>query len=85
MEFRESEDPAARRPVRLIFVSPRKTCYLFAVDRAGKEIIECTRAEISRRFWVGEAIFMDGPPEESLFDRIINGVVGKLRATGAPH
>jgi len=85
VEFRETSDPAARRPARLIFVSPRKTRYLFAVDRAGKEIIEFTRAGISRRFRLGEAIIMDEPPEESLFDRIMNGVVGKLRAPGAPH
>ncbi len=85
VKFRETGDQAARRPARLIFVSPRKTRYLFAVDRAGQEIIECTRAGISRLFRVGEAVIMDEPPEESLFDRIMSGVVGKLRAPGAPH
>ena len=85
VEFRDAADPAVRRPVRLIFISPRKTRYLFAVDRAGKEIIECSRAEANRRFRVGEAVMMDGPPEESLFDRIMSGLVGKLRAPAAPH
>lgn len=85
VEFRETDDQAAGRPVRLIFVSPRKTRFLFAVDRAGKEIIQCTRAEISRRFRIGEAVIMDEPPEESLFDRIMSRVVGKLSAPSAPH
>jgi len=85
VEFRDADEQAARRPVRLIFVSPRKTRYLFAVDRAGKEIIECTRAEISRRFRMGEALVMDEAPEESLFDRIMSGLVGKLSIAGAPH
>jgi hypothetical protein len=83
VEFRETGDQAARRPVRLIFVSPRKTRYLFAVDRAGQEIIQCTRAEIGLRFRGGEAIIMNEPPEESLFDRIMSGLVGKLRVPGA--
>jgi hypothetical protein len=85
VEFREAEDAVARRPVRLIFVSPRRTRYLFAVDRVGKEIIECTRAEISRRFRLGEAHIVDEPSDESLFDRIMSGLVGKLRAPAAPH
>jgi hypothetical protein len=85
VEFREAGDPTVRRPVKLIFVSPRKTRYLFAVDRVGKDIIECTSAEISRRFRAGEAVFMDGPPQDSLFDRIMSGLVGKLSAAGAPH
>jgi len=66
-------------------VSPRRTRYLFALDRVGKEIIECSRADISRRFRVGEARVVDEPPEESLFDRIMNGMVGKLRAPGTPR
>jgi hypothetical protein len=83
VEMREAGDQAARRPLRLIFVSPRKTRYLFAVDRVGKEIIECSRAEISRRFRLGEVRIVDEPPDESLFDRIMNGLVGKLRAPAA--
>jgi hypothetical protein len=82
MEFRGTEDQGKGRAARLIFVSPRKTRYLFAVDRAGKEIIQISRAEISRRLRLGEAVKLDGPPEESLFDRIMNGLLGKLRSSG---
>ena len=79
VEFREPDDPSVRRPARLIFVSPRKSRYLFAVGRAGKEIIQCTRAEIGRRLRIGEAVRLDRPPEESLFDRIMGSLLGKLR------
>jgi hypothetical protein len=79
VEFRDPDDESSRRAGRLIFISPRKTRYLFAVDRAGKEIIQCSRAEITRRLRVGEAVKLDEPPEESLFDRIMHGVLSKLR------
>ena len=55
-----------------------------ATDRAGKEIIQCSRAEIGRRFLMGQAVKLDEPPEESLFDRIMNGLLGKLRMSGRP-
>jgi len=79
MEFRDPENESSRRAGRLIFISPRKTRYLFAVDRAGKEIIECSRAEITRLLRLGEAVKLDAPPEESLFDRIMHGVLSKLK------
>ena len=79
VEFREPDDPSVRRPARLIFVSPHKSRYLFAVGRAGKEIIQCSRAEIGRRLRIGEAVKLDKPPEESLFDRIMGTLLGKLR------
>lgn len=79
VEFREPDDPSVRRPARLIFVSPHKSRYLFAVGRAGKEIIQCSRAEIGRRLRIGEAVKLDRPPEESLFDRIMGTLLGKLR------
>jgi hypothetical protein len=85
VKFGDTGDSGAGRTVKLILVSPRKTRYLFALDRAGKDIIQCTRAEIIRRFRAGEAVVVDEPLEESLFDRIMNGVVGKLRTRGAPH
>ena len=81
VEFRDPEGGKAKAG-RLIFISPKKTRYLFATDRAGKEIIQCTRAEIGRRLLMGEAVKLDGPPEESLFDRIMNGLLGKLRMSG---
>ena len=79
VEFREPDDPSVRRPARLIFVSPHKSRYLFAVGKAGKEIIQCSRAEIGRRLRIGEAVKLDKPPEESLFDRIMGTLLGKLR------
>jgi len=62
-------------------VTPRKTRYLFAFDRAGKDIIPCTPAELARRFKIGDAVIVEEPHDESLFDRIMRGLVGKLRAT----
>ncbi len=82
VEFRDPEREGKAKAGRLIFVSPKKTRYLFATDRAGKEIIQCSRAEIGRRFLTGQAVRLDEPPEESLFDRIMNGLVGKLRLSG---
>lgn len=84
VEFRDPDDESSRRVGRLIFVSPRKSRYLFAVDRAGKEIIECSRAEITRRLRLGEAVKLDEPPVESLFDRIMNGLMSKLKLPSRP-
>jgi hypothetical protein len=83
VEFRENVERPVRRPARLIFVTPRKTRYLFALDRAGKDIIQCTPGEVCRRFRVGDAVFIDEPGPESLFDRIMKGLVGRLRAPAA--
>jgi hypothetical protein len=82
VEFRDPENDRRTKPGRLIFVSPQKTRYLFATDRAGKEIVQCSRAEIGRRFLTGQAVKLDEPPEESLFDRIMSGLLGKLRPAG---
>lgn len=79
VEFRDPADKSLRRAGKLIFVSPRKSRYLFAAGRAGKEVIQCTRGEISRRFRAGEAYRLDAPPEESFFDRIMSALIGKLR------
>ena len=79
VEFRDPENESSRRVGRLVFISPRKSRYLFAVDRAGKETIECTRAEITRLLRLGEAVKLDEPPEESLFDRILHGLMSKLK------
>src|SRR5262249_41242175 len=81
VEFRETSQANPRRPGRLIFVTPRKTRYLFAFDRAGKDIIPCTPAELARRFRLGNAIIVEEPHDESLFDRIMRALVGKLHAT----
>ena len=81
--FRETADQPVRRRARLIFVSPRKTRYLFAFDRAGKDITPYSPAELSRCFRLGDAVFIDAPRAESLFDRIMKGLVGKLRVPAA--
>ena len=70
-----------RRPARLIFVSPRKTRYIFC-DRGEKDYIECTRSEIARRLRAGEALVMEAEPEVPLFERIMGGVFSKLKAGG---
>jgi hypothetical protein len=72
-----------RRPARLIFISPRKTRFIFS-DRGEKEYIECTRAEIGRRLRTGEALYMEEEPAVPFFERIMGGVLGKLKGAPAP-
>jgi Protein of unknown function (DUF1631) len=81
--FRDVSNHPERRPAKLIFVTPRKTRYLFAFDRAGKDILPFTPGEMARRFRVGDATIIEEPRAESLFDRIMKGLVGKLRAAPA--
>ena len=78
VEFR-CEGGDERRPARLIFISPRKTRYIFS-DRGEKEYIECTRSEIGRRLRAGEAVVMEEEPEVPFFERIMGGVIGKLKS-----
>jgi hypothetical protein len=84
IEFRDPQNDGKTKPGRLIFISPQKTRYLFAIDRAGTEIIQCSRGEVVRRFLTGQAVKLDEPPEESLFDRIMNGLLCKLRLSERP-
>lgn len=80
----EKEDgKEERRPVRLIFISPRKTRYIFS-DRGETDYIECTRSEITRRFRTGEAVYMEEEPEVPFFERIMGGVISKMRGAAAP-
>jgi hypothetical protein len=64
-----------------------KTSYLF-VDRNGKTVLECSRAELARRYRLKEVVDIDEAP---LFDRIMTGLVGKMKsappaaATAKPH
>ena len=78
----EGEEPKPSRPARLIFVTPKKTRYVFA-DRGEKEYIECSRAEISRRLRVGEAVVMEEEPEVGFFDRIMGGVMSRMKKKAA--
>jgi hypothetical protein len=82
VDFRPKGDGEEPRAAKLIFVSPKKTRYLFA-DRRGKNILELTRAEIVRRLRTGEAVRLDEEPKEPLFDRIMGGLVDKLKAPKA--
>jgi hypothetical protein len=75
--IREKDEKDTRKSARLSFISPLKTRYLF-VDKQGKTTLDCSRAELARRFQTGEVIIMDKVPEVPLFDRITEGLVGKL-------
>ena len=67
----------ARKSAKLSFISPLKTRYLF-VDKQGKNLLDCTRAELARRFELGSVVIMNEVPEVPLFDRITQGLIGKL-------
>jgi exonuclease VII small subunit len=79
VEFRPKEDGAEPRACKVLFVSPKKTRYLFS-DRRGKDVIELSRAEIVRRLRTGEVVRLDEEPPEPLFDRFMHGVIGKMKS-----
>jgi len=78
VEFRPKGNGAEQRVAKLLFVSPKKTRYLFS-DRRGENVLELSRAEIVRRLRTGEVVRLENEPHEPLFDRITSGVVDKLR------
>jgi hypothetical protein len=75
VEIRDKGD--SRQLAKLSFVTPLKTRYLF-VNRRGKTVLECSRAELARRFKLGEIAMTVEATEPPLFDRIAEGVLGKL-------
>ena len=78
------EDPQHKaRPARLHYVSPLKSHYLF-VDRQGNKVFECSRTMLARRLKLGEVVMLDGEPDASLFDRILETIFGKAK-TSAGH
>jgi Protein of unknown function (DUF1631) len=81
-EWKEADGETVR-PVRLIFMTPRKTRYIFR-DRSEKDYIECTRGEIIRRLRSGEAVLMEEEPEVPFFERIMGGVISKMKSIAAP-
>jgi len=85
VEFKETKEgeKEERRPVRLIFISPRRTRYIFS-DRGETNYIECTRSEITRRLRAGEATVMEEVPDVPFFERIMGGVISKMRGAAAP-
>jgi hypothetical protein len=66
------------RPARLHYVSPLKSHFLF-VDRQGNKVFECSRTMLARRLNLGEVVLLEGEPDSSLFDRIMEGIFGKLK------
>ncbi|AYH44136.1 hypothetical protein CDA09_12200 [Azoarcus sp. DN11] len=63
------------RRVRLTWISPARTMYLFA-NRQGQRALALTRAELTRRFASGEASTAD---QEPLLDRVVDDVLDELR------
>ena len=75
--IREKDEKAPRKSAKLSFISPLKTRYLF-VDKQGKTTLDCSRADLARRFKIGEVVIMDKVLDVPLFERITEGLVGKL-------
>lgn len=70
-------DKEKHQTAKLTFISPLKTRYLFA-DRHGKTVLECSQTELVRLFRLGEVTITKEPTELPLFDRIAEGLIGKL-------
>lgn len=75
--IRGKDPEAPRQPAKLLYVSPLRSRFLFA-DKSGKTVLECTRVELAKRFKLRELVILAENPDASLFERIINGVLGKL-------
>ena len=71
------EKGGERKLAKLSFVTPLKTRYLF-VNRRGSTILECSPAELARRFKLKEISVTVEGQDVPLFDRIAEGVIGKL-------
>lgn len=71
-----------RCAVRLTWVSPARTMYLFA-NRQGARALALTRAELGRKFASGEALVID---DEPLMDRLVANVLNQYQpsAQGSP-
>ena len=79
VEFHETIAEDARRPAKLSFISPLRSSFLF-VDQQGKTVKECTRTELGRLVRLGMVVIVGGVVEEApLFDRMMAGVIDKLR------
>ncbi len=74
-----AEDGVTRHATKLHYVSPMKSHFLF-VDRKGHKVYECSRTKLARRIKLGEVTMLDREPDVSLFDRILAGLFGKLKA-----
>ncbi len=77
VEIVRKHEKEKHQTAKLTFISPLKTRYLFA-DRHGKTALECSQTELVRRFQLGEVTISKEPTELPLFDRLAEGVAGKL-------
>jgi len=79
--IRAEQPDEPRTPAKLLYMSPLKSRFLF-VNRAGKTVLECNRAEVAKRFRLRDMIILSEAPDTTMFERFIRGVMGKLG--GAP-
>ena len=77
VEIVRKHEKEKHQTAKLTFISPLKTRYLFA-DRHGKTALECSQTELVRRIQLGEVSISKEPTELPLFDRLAEGVAGKL-------
>jgi hypothetical protein len=73
----EDRQTGKSRAARLHYVSPLKSHFLF-VDKQGNKVYECSRTMLAGRINLGEIVLLEGEPDESLFDRILEAIFGKL-------
>lgn len=64
-----------RRAVRLTWISPARTMFLFA-NRQGARAVALTRSELARKFDRGEALLID---DEPLMDRLVANVLDEYQ------
>jgi len=79
VEFRPKEADKQKRAAKVLFVTPKKTRYVFS-DRKGEDMVELTRGELVRQLRSGELVRLAEEPEPPLFDRIMGGLMQKLKA-----
>jgi hypothetical protein len=72
-----TQEGGGTRIAKLTFISPLKTRYLF-VDRHGKKSLECSQGVLLRMLRSGDLMITKEPRETPLFDRIADGLLGKL-------
>jgi hypothetical protein len=78
VEFRPQGGAHKPHAAKVLFVTPKKTRFVFS-DRNGGNMEELTRAELVRRLKTGALVRLDEEPEAPLFERIMAGLVGKLK------
>ena len=79
VEFRDKVGGDAHKPAKLSYISPLRSSFLF-VDKTGKTVKQCSRSELGRLVSLGTVVTVDVVvPEVPLFDRMMAGIIGKLR------